>query len=179
MTRDAYFKGFLQSDPDLAWYDRLQPYDWNRRNNSLPQIEYSKGLFFNTTQSYYIKGSNLLYLSVNPRAQNAVAAYMGKITENELFKIERINGDTIAVRAGNGLLFSINNNYDNLVSAIGQIAGPSEKFILEYIHEGNNLIALKSMNNYYISMTENFPYTLHANAPVRGRNETFRIYISE
>ena len=179
MTRAAYFKGFLQTEASLEWYDRLQPYDWERRRKGLLQIDYSKELILNNQNPVYLAANNLLYLSVNPRAQNAVAAYMGAVSEKELFYIERISGDTVLIRGANGLLFSVSNEYDNIITANARSAGNKELFTMEYIYEGNNLIALRSMNGNYLSVRPSFPYTVHANKSVRGLNETFRVYIKE
>ena len=177
MTEDAYFKGLFQTAPSQEWYDRLRPYAWERRKKGLAEIKYSRKLIFNLNESkpFYLTGNNLLNVSVNPRAQNAVAAYASNFGVNELFYIEKINGDTVSLRAGNGLLLSVKNNYDNIITATEQKVGNKEKFILEYIHEGNNLIAFRSMNGKYISASGKFPYTLHANKFNRGQNETFRI----
>lgn len=177
MTREAYFKGFLQTTPSQEWYDRLRPYDWERRKKGLPEIKYSRELILSIDENnpFHLTGSNLLNVSVNPRAQNAVAAYTVSKGPNETFYLQRINGDTVFMRTENDLFLSVNNEYDNIITATEQVDGKEGIFILEYIYNGNNLVAFKAMNGNYISMSENFPHTLHANKPVRGKNETFRI----
>lgn len=181
MTRQAYFKGFFQTSPSLEWQDLLRPYDWDRRIKGLPQVDYSKAYFYSSFEknTVSIRGFNQQYIAINPKAQNAVAAYAKGIAEVSVFNMQVLKGDTVCLRAANGDYLSVNPQYQDALLANAVTPGIHELFILGFVNNDDNRITLRAMNNAYISVGENFPNILSASAKERGMKETFRIFVNE
>jgi hypothetical protein len=181
MTRAAYFKGFFQTKITPGWLDLLSPYDWERRINGLPQIEYSEAYLKSSIGKYPVKirGFNLQYAGINPKAQNAVAAFIKGDSEFGIFKIEPQQGDTVCIRASNGNLVSVSRAYDNVLIADAVIPGAAEKFVITYLEEDDNKIALRSFNGRYVSESAMFPNLLFATSTEISEKETFRLFVVE
>jgi hypothetical protein len=179
MSREAYFKGFLQTEKREGWEDLLQPYDWERRMKGLPQLHYSKRFFEGISEQTAIKlrASNGMYLAVNPRAQNIIAAYEKIPGTNAEFYIQRFpSGDKVALRSSNGELAAMTMR-EAIIATIGPIAHTEELFLVEHLDEDDNRIAIKAANGKYLSADTNFPHVLHADADQVGATETFRYFV--
>lgn len=179
MSREAYFKGFFQTKASIDWADLLQPYDWERRENHLQQIEYSSE-FFNSIdkkQGLYIRASNLSYLIVNEKAQNAMGALAKDYSSSSLFYIEHLETNSIAIRSLNSFYWSLKPQYDNAITASETSISSTEKFTFEYLDEGDNRIAIKASNGKYISIGEKWPFVITAKADKLGKGEIFRYFV--
>lgn len=181
MTRASYFKGLFQTKASSEWYDLLRAYQWDRRMEGKPQIEYSRRLLdgLDEKQLLYFRAGNLQFLSVNEKAQNAVAAFATAISPKELFVIQHLAGDTVCIRASNGLLLSVRSEYENVVTATGMFPGNTEKFLLNYLQEDDNLVALKALNGQYIQMDVEWPFILKANGNSIGKQSSFRFFMND
>ncbi|MCW3084058.1 MAG: hypothetical protein JWP12_1424 [Bacteroidetes bacterium] len=181
MTEEAYFKGFFQTEISPGWQDLLRPYDWDRRIKGLPQVDYSKEYFFNNFGKYTVslRGFNQQYAAINPKAQNAVAAYTKNIIPVSLFTIQPIRGDTVCIRAVNGNFLSVNALYENALLATSIIPGASEKFIISFVRDNDNKITLQALNGNYVSTGDAFPNILSASATTVSPKETFRLFVNE
>lgn len=181
MSRAAYFKGFFQTKSNEEWKDLLTPYDWNRRLKGLKQIEYSEHFFakLDKNESVYLRGSNLLYLTVNSKAQNAMAALAKTANANGLFYIEHLNLDTICIRSKNGFLWSLDEAEESTVMATGSMAGKAEKFTFHYLNSGDNKLAIKGCNGKYVSIGNRWPFIIRSNSDALTKAETFRYFVFE
>lgn len=179
MSKEAYFKGFFQTKASIDWADLLQPYDWERRENHLPQIEYSSQFFnaIDKKQGFYLRASNLSYLIVNEKAQNAMGALAKDYSSSSLFYIEHLEGNSIAIRSVNGFYWSLKPQYDNAITASETNIGSAEKFTFEYLDEEDNRIAIKASNGKYISIGEKWPFIIIAKSDKVGKSETFRYFV--
>jgi hypothetical protein len=179
MSKEAYFKGFFQTKETDGWRDMLKPYDWDRRIKGLPQINYSKELFnaLDAKQVISFRGGNLNYITVNSKAQSAMASLALEIGNNELFYIEKDQIDMVSIRSGNGWLWSLKPEYDNVITASAMIRTANEKFRIEFIDKDDNRIAIKAANNKYITIGDKWPFVITANSTTLGKNETFRYFI--
>jgi hypothetical protein len=178
MSKDAYFAGFFQTTMRDDWKDLLKPYDWDRRLKGLPQTAYSKHFFENLgrDQAISLRGSNLFYVVVNPKAKNAIASLARTTTDNGLFYIEHLGADTVCLRSKSGLLWSLQFNYENAITVTGFTSGITEKFTVDYLKTDDNQIALKACNGKYISIGTQWPFILQANAERITKYETFRYF---
>jgi hypothetical protein len=181
MTKEAYFKGFFQTKITREWQDLLKPYDWDRRIKGLPQVEYSKDYLEESfkTNDVYFRAFNLQYVTMNEKAQNAIAAYQKEISGNSLFRIIPVKGDTVSVMTAAGNFLSISKEYDNILLASSSIPTSADKFILVYLDPDDNRIALKTMNNKYVTVSAIFPFLLYATSNEIEQKETFRLFIKE
>lgn len=181
MTREAYFKGFLQTKPSVEWQDLLRPYDWERRIKGLPQIEFSQPYFQSVfkTNEVYLRSYNQQFPAFNPRAQYAVAAFEKAPGNNAMLKVEPAGNNKVYIRTKTGAYWSVNNIYDNLIMANIAQPGPQEMFTFEFIKEDDNRIAIKAANGNYITVGDSFPYLLLAKAPAISPKETFRLFVKE
>ena len=179
MTRAAYFKGFFQTKASLEWQDLLSPYDWDRRINGLPQIEYSEAWLKGSYEKYPVRlrAFNLQYAGINPKAQNAVAAFVKGETELGSFRIEPLRGDTVCIRAANGNFVSVSAAYDNVLLADAAIPGQNGKFVISYLSPDDNRIALKASNGRYVAASASFPNLLYAVSGEVAQKETFRLFV--
>ena len=179
MSKEAYFKGFFQTKISSGWIDLLKPYDWDRRMKGLPQINYSKDFFnkIDANQPISLRGSNLLYLVVNDKAQNAMGAIAKGVQAGSMFRIEHLNGDTICIRSKNGLLWSVRSNLDNAITSTELLAHSTEKFTITYIDNDDNKIAIKASNGKYVSIGYEWPFIVKANADEITKGESFRYYV--
>ncbi len=98
---------------------------------------------------------------------------------NELFFIERVNGDTICIRSSNGLLWSLKNDYENAITSSDTLLSTTTKFTIKYIADNDNRIAIKAANQKYISIGANWPFIITANATELEKNELFRYFLVE
>lgn len=181
MTEAAYFKGFFQTRPSQEWQDLLRPYDWDRRIKGLPQADYSKAYFFSNFEknTVAIRGFNQQYAGINPRAQNAVAAYAKEISALALFTVQPVKGDTVCIRAVNGNFLSVNPAYENVLTATAITPGPAEMFVIGFVSDDDNRITLRALNGLYVSASSAFPDILAASAREAGNHETFRLFVNE
>lgn len=179
MSKEAYFKGFFQTKEADGWRDMLKPYDWERRINGLSQIKYSQEYFneMDAKQTISLRGSNLKYITVNPKAQNAMASLAIERGVNELFFIERQLGDTVCIRSNDGWLWSLKTEYENVITASAMQKKSSEKFTIEYIDADDNRIAIKAANNKFITIGDKWPFVITANSTTLGKNEIFRYFV--
>lgn len=179
MSEEAYLKGFFQTKSSIEWADLLKPYDWEKRMDNVPQVYYSKEYFnsINKRKSVSLRGTNLLYVAVNPKAQYAMGCLSKEQAVNGWFTIEHIDGDTICIRSASGLAWSLKAQYQNAITASETNIGPTEKFTFEYIDEGDNRIAIKAANGKFITIGSQWPFILKADADKIGKNETFRYFV--
>jgi hypothetical protein len=181
MSKEAYFKGFFQTKPSAGWADLLKPYGWERRMKGLPQIEYSAASFdaLDKGTAVSLRGSNLMYVAVNEKAQNAMGALAKGTTGNGMFYIEHLGGNKIHIRSVNGLLWSLKPAFENAVTASETRAGEMEMFTFEYPDEDDNRIVIKAANGKYITIGTQWPFILKAVADHAEKNEVFRYFIAE
>ncbi|HEX8516859.1 MAG TPA: hypothetical protein VF868_11710 [Bacteroidia bacterium] len=179
MTRESYFKGFFQTEKSLEWLDLLSPYDWDRRIRGLPQIEYNKEYIQASFGKYpvYLRGYNLQIVTVNAKAQHAVAAYMKAPGPGSWFDIEPSGEDIISFRAGNGYYLTVSGSYDNALIADAAFIGEKEKFHITYLSD--NRVALKAWNGKYVAVSPDFPNILFASSSEVSQKETFRLFVKE
>lgn len=177
MSQEAYFKGFFQTKPSIEWADLLKPYDWERRENHLSQIEYSADFLKSNKKEVYLRGTNLMFLAVNEKAQNAMGALGKDYSANSLFYIQHQEGKIISIRSSIGLYWSMKPQYENAITASETNIGASEKFTFEYIAEDDNKIAIKAANGKYISIGSKWPFILKAESDKIGKNEIFRYFV--
>ena len=182
MTREAYFKGFFQTKRSAEWMDLLKPYDWERRIKGLPQVDYSKEYFESSFEKYPVelRGFNLQYAAINPKAQNAVAAYAKSSTGYSLFRVKRLSSGTVALVAANGRFLSVTPQYDNVLMANALSPGPMEQFEISYLEDGDNRISLRSIGTgKYVMVSPEFPNMLLAAAGTASQKEIFRLFVLE
>jgi hypothetical protein len=183
MTKEAYFKGFFQTKPNPEWYDLLKPYDWNRRINGLPQVEYSQQYFESSFEKYnvHFRGYNMKYIAVNPKAQNALASYAKEyLPEYCDFSVLRNNDRTISIRFNDKYFLTVLEQYNNVLLANAETIGINECFDIIYLKEGDNRIALKSVaNGKYVTVNPEFPNILFASADNISTKETLRLFVIE
>lgn len=177
MSKESYFKGFFQTKPSIEWADLLKPYDWERRENHLSQIEYSADFLKSNKKEIYLRGSNLMYVLVNEKAQNAMGALGKDYSVNSLFYIQCHEGNIISIRSSVDLYWSIKPQYENAITASETNIGSSEKFTFEYLSDDDNRIALKAANGKYISIGSKWPFILKADSDKIGKNEIFRYFV--
>lgn len=183
MTREAYIKGFFQTKPSLEWQDLLRPYDWERRIKGLPQINYSKEYIQRSfgKQTLYLRAYNLKYIAVNPKAQNAVAAYADQYTPSVCALTGRLWDDgTALILANDDYFFSVSPENNNAILANVVSAGINEEFEIVYLDENDNRIALRSKSTgKYVTVDPSFHNILFANAPEITQKEIFRLFVIE
>ncbi|MBA3971289.1 MAG: hypothetical protein H0X46_03960 [Bacteroidetes bacterium] len=181
MSREAYFKGFFQTKPSVEWADLLKPYEWERRMKNLPQNEYGEALFnsLDKTKKISLRGSNLLFVTINEKAQNAMGALSREATGNGMFSIEHIAANQIRIRSENGLYWSLKPQFENVITASETTPAEMEMFTFEYIDADDNRIAIKAANGKFITTGEKWPFILKAGGEEKGKNELFRYYIIE
>ncbi|MGZ4118188.1 MAG: hypothetical protein ACXVPY_11930 [Bacteroidia bacterium] len=179
MSKEAYFKGFFQTKISEGWVDLLKPYDWDRRMKGLPQINYSKEYFdkLDLNQNISLRGNNLLYFVVNPKAQNAMGAIAKGVLPESMFSIEHLKGDTVCIRSKNGLLWSLKSNYENAITATEMLAHATEKFTIDYLKDDDNKIAIKASNGKYVSIGSQWPFIVKATAGAVSDEESFRYFV--
>jgi hypothetical protein len=179
MSKEAYFFGFFQTKASSEWVDLLKPYDWDRRMKGLAQRNYSKEYFENLNENNTIslRGSNLLYLVVNPQARNAMGAIAKGVLAESIFAIQHLNGDTICIRSNNGLLWSVKTNYDNAITATELLAHTTEKFTINNLNVDDNRIAIKACNGKYVSIGAQWPFIIKANGDEINKETTFRYFV--
>jgi hypothetical protein len=177
MSKEAYFKGFFQTKISPEWVDLLKPYDWDRRMQGLPQIEYSFGFLQEIQHEVYIRGSNMMYVSVNTKAQNAMGALSKEPDENGKFYLECGGNRQFTVYGKGGLFWSLKPAYENAITVSEMTVSPTECFTFEYLDEDDNKIAIKASNGKYVSIGSQWPFILKANADEIGKNETFRYFV--
>lgn len=179
MSREAYFKGFFQTKASLEWADLLKPYDWERRENHLPQIEYSEAFLksIDKNKGIYLRANNLSYIIVNEKAQNAMGALAKDYSSGSLFYIEHLQGNRIAIRSTSNLYWSLKPQFENAITASETRINSNEKFTFEYIDEDDNKIAIKASNGKYISIGDKWPFIITAKSDKIGKNETFRYFV--
>ncbi|MGZ4048220.1 MAG: hypothetical protein ACXVNN_02590 [Bacteroidia bacterium] len=179
MSKEAYFKGFFQTKISEGWVDLLKPYDWDRRMKGLPQINYSKEYFdkLDLNQNISLRGNNLLYFVVNPKAQNAMGAIAKGVLPESMFSIEHLKGDTVCIRSKNGLLWSLKSNYENAITSTEMLAHATEKFTIDYLKDDDNKIAIKASNGKYVSIGSQWPFIVKANADAVSDEESFRYFV--
>ena len=154
MSKEAYFKGFFQTKLNSEWLDLLKPYDWERRIDGEAQIEYSSEYFnsINKKKGVYLRGSNLLYVAVNEKAQNAMGSLSKEQNANGLFFVEHLDDKTICIRSYSGLAWSLKSQFENVITASETNIGSTETFTFEYIDDDDDRIAIKAANGIYISI---------------------------
>lgn len=180
MSREAYFKGFFQTEISAEWLDLLKPYDWDRRIKGLPQIDYSKSIFdqIPMDQNICFKGSNFKYVIVNHKALNAMASLSDvKNEQEESFHIMHLNDSTLCISSEEKLLWSLRTDYSNAITASATSIGVFEKFIIVYPDADDNKIAIKAANGKYITIGSQWPFILTANSESISRNEIFRYFL--
>ncbi|MFL5763645.1 MAG: hypothetical protein ACJ77K_06855 [Bacteroidia bacterium] len=178
MSREAYFYDFFRTKPTPEWADFLKPYDWDRRIAGLEQVEYSPQFLREVQHDIVLRGANLMYIGINERAQNAMAALLKDPTELSKFYLKFEGADkAFSLHSGKGLFWSLRSDAENAITASEQNVKASEVFQIEYAGAGNdNRIAIKAPNGKYVSIGDEWPFILKANADHIGKNEIFRYF---
>ncbi len=181
MSRQAYFKGFFQTKTSPEWVDALKPYNWRRRVNDLPQIEYSLKQFnsLKHTDTVYIRGANQLFVSASAKADFILASYFNEITLDEQYFIYHLNGDTVAIKTISGRFVSLKRNIHDLLVADSPVITNDEKFLFGYIEGTGNQFYLKAANGKYWSPETKFPHIVRAVSTSPAFDQTFRVFVSE
>lgn len=182
MTREAYFKGLFQTKTSIEWQDLLKPYDWDRRMKGLPQVEYSRSYFEESykNQMVALRAFNMQYMGINPKAQNAVAAYAKSVVALANVGIKPLVNGHVFIVAANGKYVAPSAENNNVLLANTEMPGINEEFDIVYLQEGDNRIALKSVaNGKYVSVSAIFPNLLFASSNVIAQKETFRLFVTE
>ncbi len=145
----------------------------------MPQIEYSSDFFktIDRSKGIYLRASNLSYLIINEKAQNAMGALVKDYSSSSLFYIEHLQDNVIALRSYHNLYWSFKPQYDNAITASEVSISSTEKFTFEYLVEGDNKIAIKSSNGKYISIGDKWPFIITAKSDKIGKNEIFRYFV--
>jgi hypothetical protein len=182
MTRAAYFKGFFQTKPSAEWQDLLRPYDWERRIKGFPQVEYTKEYLVKSfsENDIQLRAFNLQYVTINPRAQNAIAAYSREPGTLSTFIVVPFGDGTYAFLSMDHKYLSVKQEYKNVLLADADEAGMYERFELIFIDEDDNRIALRSRGNgKYVRTGNEFPNMLFADGNEITKPGTFRLFIVE
>ncbi len=177
MSKEAYFKGFFQTKYSIEWSDLLKPYDWERRIHHLPPIDYSFEFLKETKEEVYLRAMNKMYVFVNSKAQNAMAALSQGNEANEEFFFKHLGDNKFVIHSKEGLFWSLKPAYENAITASEISTGLTEIFTFEYLDKNDNKIAIKASNGKYISIGTKWPYILKADADKIGKNETFRYFV--
>jgi hypothetical protein len=181
MSKESYWSGFFQTEKTNQWIDLLEPYNWQRRINGLPEIELNKKHFYHlkANDTIWIRAKNLKYLSVNEKAQNMIAAYKDYIGSSEHFFIKQLQHDTVAICNRYGNYFSVKENFQQTVMGSEKEIGVSEKFLISFVDENKNKIQFKAFNNLYLKADETFPYLLKANGTAVDDGTVFRYFSNQ
>jgi hypothetical protein len=179
MTYESYKAGFFQTKASIKWLDALRPYNWQRRINHLPQIDYSRKAFegLKSTDTVWLRAYNLQYVSVNDKAQNIIAAYKGTVGTNEKFFIKQLSNNTICIQNLQGYYLSVKTNFQNIVAATEKELTASETFRVEFISEEDNRLRLKAFNGKYLRIDANFPFLLKAEGTIDEMETVFRYFV--
>jgi hypothetical protein len=182
MTREAYFKGFLQTQASLEWYDLLKPFDWDRHKKGLPQIEFSKKYFdaISKNDLVYLRGFNMLFISENENRKGLITCMNNDISKSALFHLIRFNGDTVALQSYNGKYFSVKNNLNGVIMADADAAGHYEKFILKLLDDDDNRISVQTLGGKDVFVNPQEPFILYSSSdPRTAAYKTFRLFVWE
>lgn len=180
MSREAYFKGFMQTQPSNEWFDLLKPYNWNRRVKGMDQICYSRQLFdsLSVGTPVYFRTSNLYYASCNAQADHMFAAFTSNVGADEVFYILKSTNNTIAVRASTGKYLSLKEMSHNMIVADADNIGDTEKFTVEFENESDNKIWIKASNGKYVKLDNRLPLLL-AQSDNKADATFFRFFLLE
>lgn len=180
MSKEAYFAGFFQTKSSIEWMDKLKPYDWERRIKGLPQLDLNKGYFemLKPADRISVRAYNLHYLACNPKAKNAVAAFEKELSgnDNSLFNVEHQNDGSVCLINGNGLYLSVNSALGDVITASVPVAGPTERFWIEFPDKDDNRILIKASNNKYLSAGNEFPFIITATGYGNNKGSVFRFF---
>ncbi len=180
MTREAYFKGFFQTEISDDWLDLLKPYDFERRKKGLPQIKYSQKFLNAITplDAVFIRGKNLKFVSVsNP--YHALLCNVSKVSSPEVISLAKLNGNTVSLKMSNGKFASVKPELDYLLLADSDSAGLNEKFLMKLICEGDNKISVQSANGKYLTLSPGIAGALSATSDSASGNSIFRIFVEK
>lgn len=180
MSKEAYFAGFFQTKSSIEWMDKLKPYDWERRIKGLPQLDLNKDYFemLKPADRISVRAYNLQYLACNPKAKNAVAAFEKELSgnDNSLFNVEHQNDGSVCLINGNGLYLSVNSALGDVITASVPVAGPTERFWIEFPDKDDNRILIKASNNKYLSAGNEFPFIITATGYGNNKGSVFRFF---
>jgi len=181
MSREAYFKGFLQTKKNAEWNELLRPYNWKRRMAGLPQIEYSARMINAVTESQdvYLKGSNQLYVSCSSQSDFLAACYYDRVIKNEKFRLKFIDKNTVAIKAENGKYLSVKSREHNIIVADAVAINDAEKFLISLVAENDNRVRFQTQDKLYLSIGKQFPFIIRAVVQNPSDMETFRMYLIE
>jgi hypothetical protein len=159
----------------------LKPYNWKRRINGLPQINYSKQFIdaIPETQAVYLRGFNQLYASSSIQSDYLFTCYYNSISKDELFYIKRISDNVVAIKASNNRFLSVKPLEHDIIVADAVGITSTEKFIMSIVEEDDNRILLQTMDKKYLTIGDKFPYIIRSVADSPGNTETFRIFVLE
>jgi hypothetical protein len=182
MSREAYFYGFFQTKPTLEWADLLKPYDWERRIAGKEQIEYDKFLLRQDQNKISLRASNLMYVGVNERAQNAMGALSKEPGPMSEFSFFYNAGNDFFVFSSKDLAWVLRPDLQNVITASSRFEPKTHDklsvFQIIYVNgDEDNRIAIKAPNGKYVSIGDQWPFILKANADKVGKNEIFRYFI--
>jgi hypothetical protein len=181
MNAKAYTKGFLQTKASAEWIDLLKPYNFKKRLQNLPQTEYGSTLINNVsdTTSVCFRGFNQYYFTATAQSDFILLCNFNSVTEGEMFYINHLNGDTVAIRAHNGKYLSVKPSSFHIVIADADSVSDTEKFILSLIDSSDNRLRIQTMDNRYLSVTPKFPFVIRALEKRPGNDEVFRFFLAE
>lgn len=181
MSKEAYFKGFFQTTASPEWVDLLKPYNWKRRIEGKGQIVYSKELIksLKKDQAIYLRGFNQKFVSTSKQADRLMTCYYSEISPEELFYIEFLDAEKVAIRSTEGKYLSLKKNEHRILVADSPVISDDEKFILTILDEKDNRIRLQTLDGKFLSIGVQFPYIIRAVVDQAGNNETFRLFLHE
>ncbi|MBN8697854.1 MAG: hypothetical protein J0L87_15090 [Bacteroidetes bacterium] len=181
MSKEAYLKGFFQTTASAEWVDLLKPYNWKRRIEGKEQITYNKDLIstLKKDQAIYLRGFNQKFVSTSKQADRLMTCYYSEISPEELFYIEFLDAEKVAIRSTEGKYLSLKKNEHRILVADSPVISDDEKFILTILDEKDNCIRLQTLDGKFLSIGVQFPYIIRAVVDQAGNNETFRLFLQE
>ena len=179
MTREAYFKGFFQTEKSEAWMMALRPFDWESRLKGKVPVEYTKQYIDTIAASHYIylQGNNLGYVSASRQSDYSLTCNFPEVGDDELFRLIKLGGDTVALKSVNGKYLSIESELKDVAIADAPTISSCEKLVLIQTDNDYNRIALKACNNKYLAITQREPHIIFAVSDSIKLASTFRLFL--
>lgn len=108
-----------------------------------------------------------------------MTCYYSEISPEELFYIEFLDAEKVAIRSTEGKYLSLKKNEHRILVADSPVISDDEKFILTILDEKDNRIRLQTLDGKFLSIGVQFPYIIRAVVGQAGNNETFRLFLHE
>lgn len=180
MSKEAYIKGFFQTEISNEWLDALKPYNWNRRVKGLAQIEYSEKMLdtITFTSPIYFRASNFYYTTCSGETDFMFAAISNSVGANEQFFITKLKPDSYSIKASNGKYLSLKPESHDIVVADADMVGENEEFNLIFEKDDDNRIRIKARNGKFLIIDSRLPL-LRAVSDLDDKSSYFRFYLLE